>query len=241
MFCPSCGQQNADGSTFCVNCGTNLAGQIPVQQAQPDYVQHNYSVRENELGVLTEVWRYFSQLTAKYREYDAACKQVNYYARGASSALLVWGCILATIGLFFSIALASDYSSQDAVPIFLILFAIPGLVMILGGILMKVSSRKKYSRYQARYAQLFQDIYYHYSAYTGCPVGLEYTNPETIAYLMNQMQAGRAYTIRDAINLTVSQKANQINQYTELVQRNTREISQQGNFPVILPANMFKI
>lgn len=241
MFCPSCGQQVADGSFFCTNCGTNFSGSVPAQQAQPNYVQQNYSVRDNELGVLTEVWKYFSQITAKYREYDAACKQVNYYAKGASSALLVWGCILASIGLFLSFICSLDYSSQDAVPVFLLLFVLPGVPMILGGILMKVNNRKKFSRYQQQYAQIFQDIYYYYAAYTGCPVGVEYSNPDAIAYIMKQMQAGRAYTIRDAINLTVSEKAGQINRYNEQIQHNTREISQQGVLPVILPASMFKI
>ena len=241
MFCPNCGQQVADGAVFCTNCGTNLNGQMPVQQAQPDYVQQNYSVRENELGLLSEIWRYFSQLTAKYREYDATCKQVNYYAQGASVALLVWGCILASICLLFAIIFSTDYYTQDAVPVFLLLFLFPGSLMILGGILMQVNNRKKLSRYRAQYAQILQEIYSFYAAYSGCPVGLEYTNPDALAYLLKQMQSGRAYTIRDAINLTVSQKANQINQYTERIQRNTREINQQGNFPVILPANMFKI
>ena len=54
------------------------------------------------------------------------------------------------------------------------------------------------------------------------------------------MQSGRAYTIRDAINLTVSEKASQINRYNEQLQRNTREVSQQGSFPIVLPASMFK-
>ena len=241
MFCPSCGQQNADGSTFCTNCGTNLGGQLPVQQAQPDYVQQHYSVREKELGILTEVWRYFSQFAAKYREYDATCKQVNYYAKGASSALLVWGCILASIGLIFSIAFASDYSTEDIVPVFLLLFLFPGSLMIVGGILMQVNNRKKRARYNAQYAQLLQEIYGYYAPYSGCPVGIEYSNPDTIAFLLKQMQIGRAYTIQDAINLTISQKANQINRYTEQIQRNTRELNHQGNLPVILPASMFKI
>lgn len=241
MFCPSCGQQVADGSAFCTNCGTHFAASTPAQPMQQDYVQHNYAVRDNELGILTEIWKYFSQMTAKYREYDATCKQVNYYAKGASSALLVWGCILASIGLFFAFIFSLDYYTQEVVPVFLLLFVLPGVPMILGGILMKVNNRKKFSRYQAQYAQLFQDIYYHYSAYTGCPIGVEYTNPDAIAYIMKQMQAGRAYTIRDALNLTVSEKANQINRYVEQIQRNTREISKQGILPVILPANMFKI
>ena len=242
MFCPNCGQQVADGTAFCTVCGTNLAGQMPVQQAQPvmEYAQHNNAVRENELGLLTEVWKYFSQINPKYQEYDDTCKKVNYYARGASSALLVWGCILASIGLLFAIIFSTDYSTQDAVPVFLLLFTLPGVLMITGGILMKVNNRKKYTRYQQQYAQLFQELYYHYAAYTGCPVGMEYTNPDTIAYILKQMQSGRAYTIRDAINLTVSEKASQINRHTEQIRRNTREVNSQGNLPVILPASMFK-
>ena len=34
MYCPSCGAQNPDGATFCMKCGTKLAGAQPGQAAQ---------------------------------------------------------------------------------------------------------------------------------------------------------------------------------------------------------------
>ncbi len=41
MFCTNCGNQIADGSTFCPNCGTSLSA--PAQQPQqPDYQQPAY-------------------------------------------------------------------------------------------------------------------------------------------------------------------------------------------------------
>ena len=45
MFCRNCGNQMADGATFCTKCGTP-AVQTPPQQnayAQPNYAQPNYA------------------------------------------------------------------------------------------------------------------------------------------------------------------------------------------------------
>ena len=37
MFCPNCGTQNADGVSFCANCGANLMPAAPAAAPAPQY------------------------------------------------------------------------------------------------------------------------------------------------------------------------------------------------------------
>lgn len=274
MFCTNCGQQVADGATFCTACGCKLGAyveqepipqapvqqepvqqipvqqipvqqipvqQVPVQTQQPaDFQDQKNAIRDSEMNALSAAWNYFSQLKYKFQEYDRVCKQVMHFARGARSALLIWGCIATGIGLFFTLVFATDPDVQELILPFLCFFGIPGLLMIAGGILMKVNNRKKFAKYQKQYVQLAQELYYYYAAYPNCPIGMEYSNPDAIVYLMKMIQSGRAYTIRDSINLLLGERANRINRYTERLLQSTRNVNAQGNIPIFLPGELFR-
>lgn len=222
------------------------AYQAPVQNQTPaDYQYQMNALRNSEMNALSAAWNYFAQLRGRYQEYDRVCKQVMYYARGAKNALLIWGSIALGIGLFFALGFATDPDARGSVlelalP-FLCIFGIPGLLMIGGGILMKVNNRRKLAKYQKQYVELVRELCGYYAAYPGCPVGMEYSNPDTIAYIMKLLQSGRAYTIRDGINLMVSERSGRINGHTANLVRSTRAVNPQGNIPIFLPGTLFRI
>ncbi len=106
MFCPQCGSQVADGSTFCPSCGRNLTVAAPIQPAVDFQAQKN-AVRQSEISALSDAINYFGARKAMFQEYDSICALVNHFARGARSALLVWGCIITTFAVMFLSILGS--------------------------------------------------------------------------------------------------------------------------------------
>lgn len=233
MFCSKCGASLPDGSAFCSACGTNLAAvAAPVQvQVMPDYQSQKNAVRQSEINELARTIEYFSHKSDEFEYYDACCTLVNYYAGGAKSSLLVWGCINFTLGLFMLLASAGAAS---------LVFLLPGAAMIVGGILMKVNNRKQYNYYQQEYAQISQELYDYYVAFPNCPVGPEYVNPDILELIMGVLQSGRADTIKESINLLIAE-ANQseINEYLAEIEQNTAAINAQTRVAAIFAAASF--
>ncbi len=228
MFCSSCGKQIPDNSTFCSGCGAQVG---PIMQAQvvptqnwgaPDPLQSQFqmqknAVRQSEIQSMQQTIQYFMQKKDVFDEYDAVSTLVQHYAQGASSALIVWGSIIATIGLF-------SLSGGPSVWAFSFLFLLfPGIMMIVGGILLKVNCRKKYAYYQERYDALSQELYDHYTRYPNCPVGPEYCNPDILYSILSVLESGRADTIKESINLLINEMdRQQYNAYLEQINANTR-------------------
>lgn len=242
MFCPYCGSQTADGASFCVACGKNIASVAPTQPAQPavDFQANKNAVRQSEINALSKAIRYFSEKQSEFEEYDLVCDLVNDFSRGAKSSLLVWGCIITTFGLFSLLAVAAEDPSI-LLPVFLIL-ALPGMLMIAGGILMKVNSKRKYRYFQSEYARLSQELYEHYINYPDCPVGPEYANPEILTILLDIIQSGRADTIKESINLAISDsEQREMNDYLNMIEQNTAAINAQTRVAAFFAAaNFFK-
>lgn len=242
MFCPNCGSQVPDGGAFCSNCGANVTGAVAQQNAINAQIQmqqfqaQKNAVRQSEIAALESTYQYFSQKRAEFEEYDLVCDLVNYYAGGAKSSLLVWGCIIATFGLIGCLA------GADAIVGCLLCFLLPGAAMIVGGILMKVNNRKKYAYFQDEYARLSQELYNYYMAYPNCPIGAEYANPEIISLIMGVLQSGRADTIKESINLLVAEADQaEMNEYLAMIEQNTEAINAQTRVAAVFAAaNFFK-
>ena len=221
MFCSYCGAQLQDGSAFCSSCGKQLDQSVPapVQQVvqQPSYQEQKNAVRSSEISELQSVINHFSQAAEDYEAYDACCELVNYYSQGARSALIVWGAIAATLGLIACL-------SPEAVLGALVAFVVPGILMIVGGILMKVANRKNYNEYLELYDKLSRSLAEHYANYPNCPVGPEYSNPVILDAIMSVLQSGRADTIKESINILIDDaRQDDIDEYLEEIERNTAQ------------------
>ncbi len=242
MFCPSCGNQIADQSTFCMHCGKNIAEAVGgVQTAQPvmDFQAQKNAIRESEIKALSNAMQYFSQKKDEFYEYDLVCELVKDFSKGAKSSLLVWGCIITTVGLLCVLGSAGQ---SEAFLGCLIGFLVPGILMMVGGILMKVNSAKKYKYFQEEYARLSQELYEHYVSYPNCPVGPEYSNPEILEIIMSILQSGRADTIKESINLALSDaEQSEMNEYLATIEQHTNAINAQTKVAAIFAAaNFFK-
>ncbi len=245
MFCPKCGTAIADGSTFCMNCGKQIAA------AEPTYVQNPYeaqaqqykmmkdATRKGEQDSLSEAISHFSLKSAQFKEYDEVCENVNKYGRGAKSALIVWGAIISTFGMIAMAVMSSAETNLEAVAGAIL---IPGLLMVIGGILMKVNNRRRYGQYLERYEQLSRELYSHYLSCSNCPVGPEYANPEVLAILYRILQSGRVDTVREAINMLVaSADRGDMEDYLEDIRRNAENVDAHNRVPAFfLPAELFK-
>lgn len=232
MFCPNCGTRIMDGASFCTACGKQAApapSNAPVQSAAElqaqQYQFQKEAARKNEMRSLENAISYFSQKSDEFKAYDFICNRVNYYAQGASGALIVWGCIIASIALMFIVGLASE-DETEPMPVFLSIFLIPGLLMVFGGIMMKVCNRRNLRRARARYAELSKELYDHYISYPETPIAIEFVNPEILKRILRDMEFGRANTIQECIKLKIQgRKYEEIQRYFSRLEKNTAEVN----------------
>lgn len=233
MFCPSCGQQIADGSAFCSVCGKSTTNVAPAPVI--DYQAQKQAVRQSEIKALSQALDHFNQKREEFTEYDCVCELVNHYAQGAKGALLVWGIIIATAGILMLMVPEAFLGA-------LIAFVVPGGAMIFGGIMMKVKNRKNYAYFQQEYARLSEELYNHYVSYPNCPVGPEYANPEILEIILGVLQSGRADTIKEAINLLIDDaERSEMSEYLEMIEQNTAAINAQTRVAAVFAAaNFFK-
>lgn len=244
MFCPNCGQALADGANFCANCGNSLTTSQNVPVMDVTSSMHQYQVnknatRQSELRVLDQLVSYFSQKEEQYNDYDLVTEAVNYYSRGAKKGLIVWGAILAAFGFIFLLArFDSEAASLATVGFFV--FLLPGLAMIFGGVMMQIANKKNYQKALDAWQMLSEELSIHYMAYPNCPIGPEYSNPQILRALRSTLQSGRADTIKECLNLMVSD-ANQraMEDYLAQIQRNAAQAARSSTAAAIFMAASF--
>ncbi len=193
MYCNNCGSLVPDGTAFCGNCGANVAGGAPTQIQQ--FQNQKNVVRQSEMSDLENAWAYFNEKRDLFKEYDLLSELVVDFAGGAKKSLIVWGAIIFAAGMF------ALFGGGGAGSLF---FVLPGAAMIAGGILMQVNNKKKYNYYLNEFARVSGELTDYYNAYPNCPIGAEYSNPEIIESILSVLKSGRADTIKESINLLIS-------------------------------------
>lgn len=235
MYCSNCGNTLTDDAVFCAQCGKR----IKVAPVQPDpavnpqaqqYLAQKEAIRNSELDSLGTMMQHFSQKQSAYDLYDTVCEKVNHFAKGCSNALLIWGSILVSFSLLLMLMFIPEIQEgtlpieelPEVLAVMGILIFGPGIMMIIGGILMKVNNKRKLAKFRGQYAALAHELHQHYLAFPGCPIGPEYTNPQILFQLQNLILSGRTDTVKESLNhlfATVNRRG--ITLYVETTQRNT--------------------
>lgn len=244
MYCPYCNSTLPENATFCSVCGKNVTYSQNYQSALQQQQEQNNAIRQSEISKLSSLMQHFSVKQAQFDAYDDICRKINHYAKGAKSALLVWGCIITTFSLIMLAALTNDssFDTPEDFAVFFAIFLLPGILMIVGGILMKVINRKQLHRFEEEYMYLSVELYNHYVAYPNCPIGAEYTNPRVIAAMLRILQSGCCNTLQESMNLMFANtNHNALNRYLSVTQQNTASINMQTRVPVLfMPSYLFK-
>ena len=258
MFCFKCGAELPDGAGFCSSCGASLNSGAPSPQAPAmdyqaqmaqmqqmqqmqaqQYQMQKNSIRQSEIASLANCYEHFNQKRETFKEYDRIGQRVNYYARGAKSALIVWGGIIAGFNLILLTGFASSEPPASVVFMFLLGMLIGG-VMIFGGIMMKVKNKKNRALVESEYIRLSQELNDHYNAYPMCPVGAEYANPEILELIMNVLNSGRADTIKEAINVLIAEvNQAEMNAYLENIEAYSRSAANASKTGAVFAAASF--
>lgn len=199
MYCNHCGAQNPDGATFCNNCGQSVSMQ---GQAAENSNQPRMKTRNSELMELERMIRYFSQAADDYAEYDRLSTVIDRYAKGKHHALLVWGIIIAVLGVFIFSTTSSQMNNAQKGAIALASL-IPGAAMIVGYVFYARNFDRTITRAIEQQNEIAERLLAHYQDYGLCSVGAEYTNPANLSAIRDTIHSGRADTIKEAINILV--------------------------------------
>ena len=261
MFCLKCGTQLPDEAIVCSSCGCNLnsasanstpqpvvdynAQMIQAQMIQAQqYQMQRKGILRSEIATLSKAYTHFNLKRAEYQEYDKVSNNFNHYLRGARKGLLVWGIIILVVGTMFGTPIFNTAESitDTSVVAFTVLCLIPGGMMTAGGVLMQVINKVRRKQYESKYISLSQELNDHYNAYSEPPIGIEYSNPEIIEVIMNILKSGRADTIKEAINLMISE-ANQVEmaKYLQNIQAYAQSAASSAKTSAVFAAASFFI
>lgn len=240
MNCPRCQQPLSSGMAFCPGCGSRVSQEV--FSMVDSYAQQKAAARQGEIKILENLLRHFSLKQTQYDAYDEACRKLIYYGRGARSALIIWGCIILTFGLILLTPMIIDGSAENGGVAVGVLCLVPGMAMLVGGILMKLNNSKRLAQCQQEYAAYSQELFYHYMLCPHCSVGPEYSNPRVLQILMRNLNSGRCDSIKESINCMVeaSNRRNierycqQLNQQIAAINANT------GVGAIFIPARFYR-
>lgn len=190
MFCQKCGNQVDGNASFCPYCSNPISGEQSNYRVSS--VQMRQQTRQDEIGELDKMIRYFSQKQAQYDEYDAVCARLDPYYLRKRPSLIIWGLVSGFWGVMFLI--------NRFIPLGIILLLGAG-ALIFAFIKSTQARTRNYAEASRRYYELSEELYQYYCNYGPCLVSASYSNPSNLAAIKQTIQSGRADTIADALNI----------------------------------------
>lgn len=255
MYCSYCQNLLADDAAFCSRCGKSVAHPavqpdvITEVQPMPQYQMQRETIRNSELSLLNNLMQHFSKKQASYDLYDDVCDKVNRYARGCSNALLIWGIIVLSLASIIGLVILGDvldYGLFDedvfgGLIVYVMLLLGPGAMMLTGGILKKVHTRRRLNFFVSQHTALSHELHQHYMSYPNCPIGPEFCNPRNIYKLYTMVLSGRTDTLKESLNhLVASSNQRAVSQYLDLTHRNVTNHGGSGVGYILISPRFFR-
>lgn len=210
MFCTKCGSNIPEGdAVFCPVCGNTLTAPSTVERysytppatRSYDPVGSRLDSRQGEIEEVNRMISYFSKVSDKYAEYERVCVALDPRNKRKRVGLLVWGIIIAVLGVMFTAASANSFSKD--LPVVGVATILGGVAMIVGYIASSSARNTNYDDAYRRFNQLTNELLRYYQGYGPCLVSAEYTNPNNLVAIRDTISSGRADNIKEALNVLI--------------------------------------
>ena len=190
-YCEKCGAMVSEGALFCANCGNRINNGIIQNTNTVQFVSNTDNERIQTAQQLSEIYDYFECKGKLYDEYDRLTWIINTRKgfKMREAVVLVLAIIIDPLIL---------YGALMQKEIWILILALP---LPIAFVYMIVNRKRQYNNAIERYAVVSKDLSDHYEAYGYCPIGIELTNPKIIHSIADKVRQGRAYSIKEAINI----------------------------------------
>ena len=209
-FCPQCGAPYQQNAAFCASCSAprNDSANYTFQQAA--------QTRNELLDSLADAYQYFMEKQELFNQVEKLTMKKNSYRPMNTFFLVVRSLFLAPVlaGVFLMVLTficTAVISGELGRHLFSLLIKSFGYIIIVFFIATPFVFRYLNNKYiqnaQAKLGKKIEaavaEIEAHYNNWPACPVPLVYSTPMAISQLYTVIESGRAYSIKEAINIAI--------------------------------------
>lgn len=197
-FCPKCGN-NVGDAAFCSKCGSKIETDELSTIEQNDLSNNNSQMNQRiqAASELTKLYDYFFAKNYIFEEHDKEEKNYNYLLKQTYNGIATLLALSLTVAAY---SLLLGISSRKISIVTLISGAIAVFFYIIYNKKTK-EKKNKLNEIKNQLTKLEDELSDHYNAYGYCPIGIEYSNPRIIRTIADIIRAGRADSIKEAINI----------------------------------------
>lgn len=226
MYCPNCANQINDGVAFCNRCGAQVrANNIYPAGNVISPLAYAERTRTENISEIYRMITYFGKKQAEYDEYDTCRENIAYLSNprnrirvkgvGSTAGFFVSGILLIQLPELFILFVTTYFEKTSSITgvfiylAFCIAAVILGIGLIVAGVIVLGRNNRKLSEYrrsmiasnERRFDELADELSYYYQEYGYCATGPFYTNPRILMKIKDNIELGRADTIKESINI----------------------------------------
>ena len=204
-FCPQCGAPYQQNAAFCASCSAprNNSANYTFQQAA--------QTRNELLDSLAVAYRYFMEKQEQFNQVEKLTMKKNSY-KPIKVGILVAGGLLLLLAFVYTISfIVETFFPSLEYPITMLLTNNPAVMWIIFIVVLPYIARQINKQYIRKAKEkdaneieaAVAEIEDHYNNWPECPVPLVYSTPMAISQLYKVVESGRAYSIKEAINIAI--------------------------------------